>query len=229
MFQQESVLINVCKVLQSLGVYSSSLDPGVFIIFLILLLLLQLDGPGLSLAPHLLQPPVRFNLRLSKQVKLDLDREVFIINIISRRFHALLVQIILESLGVNIDDLLIILVDLCSVPQHELHHLLVGIVLSIVKSRVATGVDPVDDGLHGSLDIGAVITQQSVDGLFVVPPRGLAVHHNLVVVPSLEHHVEDGLTELVLDQEVGVREPLEDLDNKMITSGGCKEHWRSGS
>ena len=34
---------------------------------------------------------------------------------------------------------------------------------------------------------------------------------DLVVVASLQHHVEDCLVELVLDQEVCVKEPLEHL------------------
>ena len=45
----------------------------------------------------------------------------------------------------------------------------------------------------------------------------------------LKHHVEDRLPELVLDQEVGVVEPLEDLHHEVVTAGRRQEHRRGGA
>ena len=58
---------------------------------------------------------------------------------------------------------------------------LVGIMLGVVQGGVAAGVDPVDDGHHGGLDVGAGVAQQHKHRLLVVAPAGLAVHHDLVV------------------------------------------------
>ena len=96
-----------------------------------------------------------------------------------------------------------------------------------MKSRVSAGVNAVDDRLHGSLDVGAVVSQQDVDGLFIVPSRSFSVNHNLVVVSSLEDHMKDGLTELVLNQEVRVIESFEHFHNQMISTSSCQENWGS--
>ena len=118
--------------------------------------------------------------------------------------------------------------------------------LGVVQGGVAAGVDPVDDGPHGGLDVGAGVAQQHEHRLLVVAAAGLAVHHDLVVVARLdqtsivficsyisyegdnhlEHHVEDRLPELVLDQEVGVVEPLEHLHHEMVAAGRRQEHRR---
>ena len=92
--------------------------------------------------------------------------------------------------------------------------------LGIMQSRISTGVNTVDDRLHGGLDVGAVVPQQDVDGLLVVPSGGFSVNNNLVVVTSLENHVKDGLTELVLDQEVCVAESFEHFHHQMVASCG---------
>ena len=52
--------------------------------------------------------------------------------------------------------------------------------------RVLGVVDPVDDGPHGGLDVGAGVAQQHEHRLLVVAAAGLAVHHDLVVVARLD-------------------------------------------
>ena len=58
--------------------------------------------------------------------------------------------------------------------------------LGVVQGGVAAGVDPVDDGPHGGLDVGAGVAQQHEHRLLVVAAAGLAVHHDLVVVARLD-------------------------------------------
>ena len=57
--------------------------------------------------------------------------------------------------------------------------------LGVVQGGVAAGVDPVDDGPHGGLDVGAGVSQQHEHRLLDVAAAGLAVHHDLVIVARL--------------------------------------------
>ena len=52
------------------------------------------------------------------------------------------------------------------------------------------------------------------------------VDWSLIVVSRLQHHVQDSLLELVLDQKVRVEEPFEDLDYEVVAAGGGQEHGR---
>ena len=62
---------------------------------------------------------------------------------------------------------------------------------------------PVDYALHLSLDDQVVVWEEGEDGLDVGGCALVAVDDQLVVVSGLQHHVQDCLVKLVLDQKVG--------------------------
>ena len=65
-------------------------------------------------------------------------------------------------------------------PEEELDNILVGIVLRVVESGVAAGVDAVDDGLHAMLDQHVVVAQQRVDRLLVHVAALVPVYQDLL-------------------------------------------------
>merc|ERR1719336_1904669 len=161
--------------------------------------------------PHFSKSQCRINIWLCKDIKLDSYEKVLVIGISSRGLHAVFKEMVLHHSWHHIHAPLWISVNSSPIPEEELDDILVGIVLRVVESGVSAGVDAVDDGLHAMLDQHVVVAQQRVDRLLVHVAALVPVHQDLVVVASLQHHVEDRLVELVLDQEVCVKEPLEHI------------------
>ncbi len=74
-------------------------------------------------------------------------------------------------------------------------------------------IEAIHDALHVGQNDTVVVAKQNLQSFYVDVPGLVSVYCDLVVVSCLEDHVEDGLLELVLDQEVGAAVLLEQLDH----------------